>query len=89
MKAYFIIEIDDDGWPSRRRDVKSEGKMNRNQQDTWDTLHQAYKGAQRAVDMVHDVQIAVQREQDARAAEETLRGDTAPRLHSVPTRRLA
>jgi len=89
MKAYFIIEIDDDGYPHRRRDVKSEGRLNRDQQDTWDTIYGAYKAAQRAVDMVHDVQIDVQREQDARAAEETLMGNTAPRLHSVPTRRLA
>ncbi len=89
MKAYLIIEIDDDGFPSRRRDTKSEGMLNRDQQDTWDTIYGAYKAAQRAVDMVHGAQIAVQREQDARAAEEVLRGNTAPNLRSVPTRRLA
>lgn len=83
MKAYLIIEIDDDGYPHRRRDVNSEGKLTRDQQDTWDTLYQAYKSAQRAVGMVQDVQVAVQREQDARAAEAMLEGYTPPRLHSI------
>jgi hypothetical protein len=88
MKAFLIIEIDEDGWPSRRRDKKSEGHLTRDQQDTWDTIYGAYKAAQRATGMMNDTRIAVQREQDARAAEEMLRGNTPPQLRSI-SRRLA
>jgi hypothetical protein len=87
MKAYLIIEIDDDGYPHRRRDVNSEGKLTRDQQDTWDTIYGAYKAAQRAVGMMNDTRIAVQREQDARAAE-ALMDDSQPKIRSI-SRRLA
>jgi hypothetical protein len=83
MKVYLIIEIEDDGMPYRRKDEAREKLMNRDQRDTWDTIYQAYKSAQRALAMAQEEQLRPIREREAQAAEALLEGTTAPRVRSI------